>query len=268
MRLSSGTLAEMICTVFSLRSLNRSRLLALVVVVLLPITAVAGGQSRDASSRRQPLLGLVYSAAARYGVDPRLLDAVIQTESAYRTDVTSSAGAVGLMQLMPGTAHRYGVTTRFDPVQNVIGGTRYLRDLLLEFDLVSALAAYNAGEGGCEAPSWGPAVSGDAGVRAQGARSLRTAPAFAGRRQSRLSCLTLSVVLRMLARVDFPELPERCRRRVDAGVGLRNALYERVRPFAGAADSDDPFSMRRVGYRYQPAFCHARPFPDSVTQRS
>ena len=137
----------MMCTVFSLRSLNRLRLLALVVVVLLPITAVAGGQSRDASSRRQPLLGLVYSAAARYGVDPRLLDAVIQTESGYRTDVTSSAGAVGLMQLMPGTARRYGVTTRFDPVQNVIAGTRYLRDLLREFDMVSALAAYNAGEG-------------------------------------------------------------------------------------------------------------------------
>jgi soluble lytic murein transglycosylase-like protein len=73
---------------------------------------------------------------------------VITAESAYDPDAVSSAGAVGLMQLMPGTAQRYGVANRRDPVANVAGGTRYLRDLLEMFDqnLVLAIAAYNAGE--------------------------------------------------------------------------------------------------------------------------
>jgi soluble lytic murein transglycosylase-like protein len=60
--------------------------------------------------------------------------AVIQAESAYDASAISTAGAVGLMQLMPDTARRYGVTNRNDPIQNVNGGTRYLKDLLRMFD--------------------------------------------------------------------------------------------------------------------------------------
>ena len=73
---------------------------------------------------------------------------MVRAESAYRSDAVSSKGAVGLMQLMPGTAERYGVTDRRDPAQNLRGGTEYLRDLLQMFDndLQLALAAYNAGE--------------------------------------------------------------------------------------------------------------------------
>ena len=73
---------------------------------------------------------IIAEAASRHQVDERLLHAVIQTESAYHAQAVSSAGAVGLMQLMPDTAKRYGVTNRTDPVENINGGTRYLKYLL------------------------------------------------------------------------------------------------------------------------------------------
>lgn len=91
---------------------------------------------------------LIAKAAARHQVDVKLLHAVIQTESAYRPDAISSAGAVGLMQLMPATASRFGVIDSNNPEQNIDGGTRYLRHLLDMFpnNLDLAIAAYNAGE--------------------------------------------------------------------------------------------------------------------------
>ena len=87
--------------------------------------------------------------AQRYGLPRSLVHAVVTAESAYDPNAISRAGAVGLMQLMPETAKRYGVSNRRNPSENVNGGTRYLRDLLLMFnnDLKLALAAYNAGEG-------------------------------------------------------------------------------------------------------------------------
>ncbi len=92
---------------------------------------------------------LVARAAAKHQMDPRLLHAVIQAESAYNPHAVSSAGAVGLMQLMPATARRYGVYDRMDAEQNVDAGTRYLKDLLAMFNsnLKLAVAGYNAGEG-------------------------------------------------------------------------------------------------------------------------
>lgn len=91
-------------------------------------------------------------AARVSGVDPELLHAVISVESGHNTRAVSPKGAAGLMQLMPDTARRYGVTDRFDPDQNVMGGALYLRDLMLRFDnrLELVLAAYNAGEGAVE----------------------------------------------------------------------------------------------------------------------
>jgi soluble lytic murein transglycosylase-like protein len=101
------------------------------------------------SENKSKYSNLISNAAFKNGVEERLVHAVIQTESAYNPSAVSRAGAVGLMQLMPGTARRYGVTNRTDPVQNVNGGTRYLRDLLdmFNYNLGLAVAAYNAGEG-------------------------------------------------------------------------------------------------------------------------
>ena len=91
---------------------------------------------------------LIEQAAFRHQVDAKLVHAVIQTESAYNSTAQSPKGAVGLMQLMPDTARRFGVTDRNDPDQNVDGGTRYLKHLIKMFDpnLDLAVAAYNAGE--------------------------------------------------------------------------------------------------------------------------
>jgi soluble lytic murein transglycosylase-like protein len=97
---------------------------------------------------KQRFADLITEAANRHQVDVRLVHAVIQAESAYDAKAISSAGAVGLMQLMPDTARRYGVIDRNNPIQNIDGGTRYLKDLLRMFDsnLHLAVAAYNAGE--------------------------------------------------------------------------------------------------------------------------
>ena len=91
---------------------------------------------------------LIAQAAARHQVDAKLVHAVIQTESAYRPDAVSSAGAVGLMQLMPATASQFGVLDITNPEQNINGGTRYLKHLIDLFpnSLHLAIAAYNAGE--------------------------------------------------------------------------------------------------------------------------
>lgn len=97
---------------------------------------------------KKKYLDLINEVAYRHQVDAKLVHAVIQTESAYNSNAVSSAGAVGLMQLMPDTARRFGVTNRNDPDQNVEGGTRYLRHLIDMFNpnLDLAVAAYNAGE--------------------------------------------------------------------------------------------------------------------------
>jgi soluble lytic murein transglycosylase-like protein len=90
----------------------------------------------------------ILAAARETRVDPALIHAVISVESGYDPSARSSAGAVGLMQLMPATARRYGVADRLDPAQNIRGGARYLRDLQAQFggNLQLVLAAYNAGE--------------------------------------------------------------------------------------------------------------------------
>jgi soluble lytic murein transglycosylase-like protein len=92
---------------------------------------------------------IVHEAAERHKVDPELVKAVISTESGWNPYAISRKGAVGLMQLIPGTAQRYGVGNPFDPAQNVEGGTTYLKTLLDRYngDLSKSLAAYNAGEG-------------------------------------------------------------------------------------------------------------------------
>lgn len=91
---------------------------------------------------------MIESIANEMLLRPELLHAVIRAESAYDPNAVSHKGAVGLMQLMPATAKRYGVDDRHDPKQNLRGGASYLKDLLIQFnfDLKLAVAAYNAGE--------------------------------------------------------------------------------------------------------------------------
>jgi soluble lytic murein transglycosylase-like protein len=95
-----------------------------------------------------PMDRMVREAAERHKVDPALVKAVISTESGWNPRAVSPKGAVGLMQLIPETAERYGVGNLFDPAQNVEGGTTYLKWLLDRYngDLPKTLAAYNAGE--------------------------------------------------------------------------------------------------------------------------
>ncbi len=92
---------------------------------------------------------IMTDAALAFNLDKALVRAIIQTESAFKVHATSPKGARGLMQLMPETAARYGVRDIFNPEQNIWGGTRYMRDLLVKFnhEVPLALAAYNAGEG-------------------------------------------------------------------------------------------------------------------------
>ena len=102
-----------------------------------------------ATPAKKALYNRIVALAARtHGLDVALLHAVISVESRYNHKAVSRAGAEGLMQLMPLTAKRYGVTDSFDPEQNINGGARYLFDLLKLFkgDMSLAVAAYNAGE--------------------------------------------------------------------------------------------------------------------------
>lgn len=92
---------------------------------------------------------IIIAAARKHDVDAALVSAVIKAESDYNPRTMSHKGARGLMQLMPATARRFGVTNSFDPAENIYAGTRYLRWLLKTFDGNAdlAVAAYNAGEG-------------------------------------------------------------------------------------------------------------------------
>jgi len=117
--------------------------------LFLPAPANSGATHAAPESAKSaaPLNEVVNSASATYHLDPDLVNSVIHAESGFNVHAVSPKGARGLMQLMPGTANQLGVNDAFDPQANVEGGSRYLRELLerYNFDLVKALAAYNAG---------------------------------------------------------------------------------------------------------------------------
>jgi soluble lytic murein transglycosylase-like protein len=108
-----------------------------------PVAAALVETARPVDPRK-----LIDEAADRYALPRKLVHSLVKAESGYRAGAVSSKGAIGLMQLMPGTAKLLGADPH-DPAQNVDAGTRHLRDLLLKYDggLYRALAAYNAGAG-------------------------------------------------------------------------------------------------------------------------
>ncbi len=116
------------------------------------VNIATGSVKFDSAKSALALTDVVNSASATYHLDPDLVNSVIHAESGFKSNAVSRKGAQGLMQLMPGTATQLGVTDALDPQDNVTGGSRYLRELLerYNFDLVKALAAYNAGPGRVE----------------------------------------------------------------------------------------------------------------------
>lgn len=117
-----------------------------------PIKVPAMLAGHHISSGNPVIDALVYEASVQNGLDPCLVLSVMRAESSFNRTAVSVKGASGLMQLMPATATRFGVKNIFDPRENVLGGTKYLRWLLDRFsgDVRLALAGYNAGEGAVE----------------------------------------------------------------------------------------------------------------------
>jgi hypothetical protein len=118
----------------------------------LPTNSPPPAEVSNNLQKKQVFDRIIGEAAQNYGVEPSLIRAVIQAESAGNPQAISPAGAQGLMQLMPETATELGVSNAFDPDQNIMAGTRYLRQLLDRYrgDVRLTLAAYNWGMGNLE----------------------------------------------------------------------------------------------------------------------
>ncbi len=120
-------------------------------------TVMAAGRSLNGFTTGNPVYdSYIEESSRRYRIDPLLIYAQMHQESSFKVKATSYKGASGLMQLMPATARRFGVTSIYDPKQNIDAGVKYMRWLLDTFngDVVLALAGYNAGEGAVMKYGW------------------------------------------------------------------------------------------------------------------
>ena len=116
----------------------------------------SGGSLSNFTTGDAEIDSYIIDSSRRYNIDPLLIYAQMHQESSFKLKATSYKGASGLMQLMPATARRFGVTKIYDPKQNIEAGVRYMRWLLDTFngDVVLALAGYNAGEGAVMKYGW------------------------------------------------------------------------------------------------------------------
>ncbi len=130
----------------SSRTSATSRFFSLSIFLLVCFIFLAS-QALGNNTSVRPYDQIILKIAQKYDVDPNLIHSIIRAESNYDSQAVSTKGAVGLMQLMPDTAREYGVKDRYDPIENIEGGVKFLKDLFRNYNQKDelVLAAYNAG---------------------------------------------------------------------------------------------------------------------------